>query len=218
MKFEYPAGATPLDPDEIIGLIPEHITTQAELNEWEQANILEAEMRFGASHRFAYNVLTSGYNVAGSYGNDLNINALLEVAFLQQIHKKMFDKTWRWAGQFRKSNKNIGVDWIYVPIHLRELLEDIKYQIANHSYEINEIAVRLHHRLVAIHPFPNGNGRHARLMTDHFLIANNQPRFSWGESNLYENSTIRKDYIKALQAADKHDYQPLLAFVRQFIQ
>ncbi len=215
MKFEYPAGATPLDPDEIVGLIPDHITTQAELNEWEQANILEAEMWLSASHRFAYNVPTSGYNAVGSYGTNLNVNALLEVAFLQQIHKRMFNKTWRWAGQFRKSNKNIGPDWIYVSIHLRELLEDIKYQVTNDSYEINEIAARLHHRLVAIHLFPNGNGRHARLVTDRFLIANNRPRLSWGQSNLYENSIIRKEYIKALQAADKHDYSALLAFVQQ---
>lgn len=214
MKFEYPAGATPLDPDEIVGLIPDHITTQAELNEWEQANILEAEMWFSAS-RFAYNNVSTAGNVTGGHDTSPNITELLDITLLQQIHKRMFNKTWRWAGQFRKSNKNIGPDWIYVPVHLKELLEDIKYQVTNHSYEISEIAARLHHRLVTIHPFPNGNGRHARLVTDHFLVANNQPRFSWGQSNLYENSIIRKEYIKALQAADKHDYSALLAFVQR---
>ncbi len=215
MKFEYPAGATPLDPDEIVGLIPEHITTQAELNEWEQANILEAEIWFNASYRFAYDSASTADYIIGRHNTIPNTTTLLDGTFLQQIHKRMFDKTWRWAGQFRKSNKNIGVDWIYISIHLRELLEDVKYQVINQSYKINEIAARLHHRLVAIHPFPNGNGRHARLVTDCFLIANNQSRFLWGQSNLYENSVIRKEYIKALQAADKHDYSALLEFVEQ---
>lgn len=214
MRLEYPTGATPLDPDEIAGLIPEHITTQAELNEWEQANILEAEMWFTTSYRFAYNASTTGYNVIGNYGANTNVTTLLATSFLQQLHKKMFDKTWRWAGQFRKSNKNIGVDWVHVATNLRQLLEDAKYQVTNHSFSIDEIAARLHHRLVLIHPFPNGNGRHSRFMTDLFLLANNQPRFSWGKNNLYGNSTTRKEYIKALQTADKHNYNSLLNFVR----
>lgn len=112
-----------------MGLIPEHITTQTELNEWEQANILEAEMWFSASHRFAYNNVPTAGNVTGGQNATPNITALLDVTFLQQIHKRMFDKTWRWAGHFRKSNKNIGVDWRFVPTYLRQLLEDIKYQI-----------------------------------------------------------------------------------------
>ncbi len=214
MKFEYPVGATPLDLDEAIGLIPNHITTQSELNEWEQANILEAEMWL-STQRVAYSLPTAS-DIAGSKLNtNRKVPGLLEANFIQQIHKRMFNKTWRWAGQFRKSDKNLGVDWIYIPIRLRELLENVSYQVANYSFALNEIATRFHHQLVAIHLFSNGNGRHARLVTDYFLIAHNQPRFSWGQSNLYENSIIRKNYIKALQAADRHDYQPLLKFVRE---
>ncbi len=220
MKFEYPVGATPLDPDEAVGLIPEHISIQMELNEWEQANILEAELWLS---RFSYNIPAIGYNVpswgysvAGSYhgGHYLNLNKLLDTAFIRQVHKKMFDKTWRWAGDFRQSNKNIGIDWINIPVQLKILLDDIIYQMANQSYEIDEIAIRLHHRLVSVHPFPNGNGRHARCVADLFLKACGQPKFSWGQGSLYENSVLREQYIRALKAADRHDYSALLAFVR----
>lgn len=208
MKLIYPPGATPLDPDEIADLIPEHITTQGELNEWEQANILKAEMWL------------SGLNVSHPKGNvanhntSTNIHEILTTPFIQQVHKKMFDKTWRWAGKFRKSNKNIGIDWVSIPTALYQLLEDIKYQTTNRTYEIDEIAARLHHRLVAIQPFPNGNGRHARLVTDFSLIKNNAPRFSWGRTSLSASSDVRKKYIQALQAADKHNYTFLLDFIR----
>lgn len=194
--FEYPPGATPLDPDEANGLIPAHITTQGQLNEWEQANLLEAE----------------------TWVNRQNFN-LIEIAttsFSKKLHLRMFSKTWRWAGQFLKSNKNIGGDWLSISVDLKVLMDDMRYQIENKSYPMDELTARFHHRLVAIHPFPNGNGRHARLMADIVLLSQGLKRFSWGRAeNLVESSPIRKRYIAALRAADRMNYKPLIDFVRQ---
>jgi Fic-DOC domain mobile mystery protein B len=194
MKWHYPIGSTPLEPDEISGLIPIHITTQAQLNEWEQSNILEAELWI-TQHAKA-------------------TDTILAQSFVQQLHKKMFNKTWKWAGQFRKSDKNIGVDWQIIPTQLQLLLDDVKYHIKHQTYSIDKMATRFHHRMVAIHPFANGNGRHARLITDTFLLSLHQPRFTWGKINLTEASQTRMDYIKSLRAADQHDYDPLRKFVR----
>lgn len=192
MKFYYPPGATPLDPDEAEGLIPTHIVTHSDLNEWEQSNILEAERwSFARKHE-----------------------KLLTEEFFQDLHKRMFGNTWRWAGKFRKSNKNIGVDWEQVPIKLRQLLDDINYQIEKKSYHFDELVARFHHRLVAIHLFPNGNGRHARLLSDILLVQYNQLHFTWGRENLYAAGEARKHYIDALKKADQHDYRDLLTFVR----
>lgn len=189
-------GATKLDADEAQGLIPLHISTQAELNTWEQANILSAE-----------NWLLR---------QKLNTAQLLTPVFLQKLHHLMFKQTWRWAGKYRKTDKNIGIDWRTISVELKLLFDDVLFQISVQSYSLDEIAARFHHRLVWIHPFVNGNGRHARLMTDQLLITLNTSRFSWGAeaTQLYQPSTIRKQYINALKAADKKDYNELLIFVR----
>lgn len=192
MQFYYPPGATPLDADEMEGLIPIHITNQSELNEWEASNILEAEAWiFSTQHK---NILT--------------------LDFLLQAHRKMFSRTWRWAGKFRKSDKNIGIGWEKIAIQAKLLLDDTEYQINNKVYEFDELAARFHHRLVAIHLFANGNGRHARIMTDVLLVNYNLQRFSWGSSNIYQDAEVRQHYITALRAADKHEYRLLIQFVR----
>ena len=193
MKFEYAQGATPLDLDETEGLIPSHITTQGQLNEWEAANILEAE-----------NWLFSAANP----GNFLTID------FTKSLHKKMLSKTWRWAGAFRKTAKNIGVEPTKIAMDLKNLLDDSTYQIINHIYPIDEVAYRFHHRLVLIHPFPNGNGRHARLMTDFLLVQAGNPKFTWGKESLTGEGPTRTKYIEALRDADKRDYSKLAAFIR----
>ena len=144
MEFQYAPGATPLDPDEAAGLVPSHITTQGDLNAWEQANILLAERW-----------------VARQIKRDL-----LNEGFVRDLHRRMFDKTWRWAGTFRQSNKNIGVDWTQVAVKLRNLLDNTRFQIDHAVFEADELVVRFHHQLVWVHAFPNGNGRHARLMAD----------------------------------------------------
>lgn len=192
--LDYPPGATPLDADELASLIPGHITTQGDLNEWEQLNIVQGETWAQRQRGQRKEILTE--------------------AFLHQLHRQMFGETWKWAGDFRKTDKNIGVDWFQIGVELKKLLDDTHYQIEHTSYPPDEIAVRFHHRLVAIHPFPNGNGRHARLMADLLVERLGQPRFTWGRRSLVDANDTRKDYIAALQAADARDMAPLLAFAR----
>jgi Fic-DOC domain mobile mystery protein B len=187
-------GATPVCPDEIEGLIPIHITTQAELNEWEQSNIMDAQLWL--------------------HSNKLTTSKILEHGFIKKLHKKMFSKTWYWAGTFRKTDKNIGVEWRNISIMLKQLFDDVDFQLRAKSYLVDEIAARFHHRLVFIHPFVNGNGRLSRLITDQFLISQKEKPFSWGMLNFKDVDDIRKRYVLALRAADKYDYSLLLDFVR----
>jgi Fic-DOC domain mobile mystery protein B len=191
VDLNYPPGATPLDADELASLIPGHITTQGELNEWEQFNIVQGESWARRQRK-----------------------EVLDDAFVRQLHKRMFGETWKWAGEFRKSDKSIGVDWLTIGIELKKLLDDVRYQIEHASYPPDEIAARFHHRLVAIHPFPNGNGRHARLMADLLVERLGRPRFTWGRRNLVDAGETRQNYIAALRAADAGDIAPLFAFAR----
>ncbi|MCB1827982.1 MAG: mobile mystery protein B [Coxiellaceae bacterium] len=192
MQFDYPTGATPLDPDEVAGLIPLHISTQGQLNEWEQQNIIDAEV-WAFSRKFS-NVLT--------------------LEFCKQLHKKMFDKTWSWAGSFRQSNKNIGGYWECVPQELTKLFDDLTFQMSHKTYSMDEALTRFHHRLVYIHPFPNGNGRHARLMTDLILFQHDCKRFTWGSQAMLSHEKTRNNYIEALRKSDRGDYSQLIRFVR----
>ena len=191
--WDYPDGATLLDPDEAEGLIPEHITRRWELDEWEQRNIIDAI----------------------SWLEKSRPTDILNETFIRKLHRRMFGKVWRWAGTFRTTDKNIGGEWYQIRPRLKNLCDDTRVWLENETELPDEIAVRFHHRLVHIHPFPNGNGRHARLLTDLFLeniLA--RPRFSWGGANLVNTGEARERYILSLQAADNHDYQPLLTFVR----
>jgi Fic-DOC domain mobile mystery protein B len=192
LNLDYEPGQTPLDPDEATGLLPGHITTQGDLNEWEQANILRAEQWLGRQGK----------------------TEVMSEAFCRELHRRMFDKTWRWAGLFRQSDKNIGCDWRQVPLKLRQLLDNTAFQLAEKVYPLDEAATRFHHQLVLVHPFPSGNGRHARLMTDVLTRQQGGARFSWGERNLVAAGTARQNYIEALRAADTGGMQPLTAFVR----
>jgi Fic-DOC domain mobile mystery protein B len=183
-------GTTSLDADELDDLIPTHITTRRELNEWEQANILAA-VTAPARRR---NPLT--------------------MEFLTGLHRRMFGQTWKWAGQFRRTEKTIGVAREQIELQLHDLLEDARYWVAHATYLPDEIAARFHHRLVLIHPFPNGNGRHARLMTDQLARYLGQTPFTWGSASLNETGSARNRYISALKDADRGDITALLAFVR----
>ncbi len=184
-------GATPLTEEELADLIPSYITLRPELNEAEQNNIIEAE--------------------EWAFSRKRNV---LDESFLKNLHKRMFSRVWKWAGTFRQSAKNIGVDAYKIPTDLRHLLDDCRYWIEHGTYELDEIAARFHHRLVLTHPFPNGNGRHARTAADLLLAALGRPRFTWGRANLVNAGDTRDAYIAALHAADNHDIAPLLAFVR----
>lgn len=193
MNFDSPIGATPLNPDELDGLKIRHITTRGELDRWEQDNIQEAWIWLDKRRK----------------------RDILSEDFICKIHHQMFNKIWNWSGNFRRSDKNIGGSWTRVAIELRQLLNDVKFWIENATYQPDEIGLRFHHRLVLIHLFPNGNGRHARLITDLLLteILKQEP-FTWGSENLSNGTDVRNRYIAALKAADNHDYTLLQTFVR----
>lgn len=190
--FEEPDGATPLTPEERRDLIPAHIAYRRELNEAEQENIARAQ-EWALSRRR---------------------RDLLSEKFIRDLHKRMLGDVWRWAGKFRTSQRNIGMDYWLIPVELRQLLDDGKAWIEFGTYPADEIAVRLHHRLVLIHPFPNGNGRHARLVADLLVMQLGRERFSWGRESLRNPGAARARYIEALRAADNHDISRLLTFAR----
>lgn len=193
MNIEYPEHATPIDPNEITGLIPSHISTRAELDRCEQDNILEAEAWL--SQRRPRNAISD--------------------AFIRRLHERMFNRVWKWAGRYRLTNKNLGVDHWKISVEIRNLCDDANLWIEDGTYWPDEIAARLHHRLVSVHPFANGNGRHARLMADVMLEhVLNRKRFTWGSAVIQHEGECRKHYIAALKAADNHDYDLLMRFVR----
>jgi Fic-DOC domain mobile mystery protein B len=183
-------ASTPLSPEEREALIPSYITLRGELNEAEQENILEAD--------------------AWAFSRKRDV---LDEGFLNTLHKRMYGNVWRWAGTYRKTQKNIGIEFYKIPTELRKLLDDCRYWVKNNAYPPDEIAARFHHRLVWIHCYANGNGRHARLAADLLLIALGREPFSWGSTSLVDAGATRAAYVAALRAADKNDYGPLLAFV-----
>ncbi len=187
----YAPGATPLDPDEARALIPQHLSTQEQLNEWEHQNILEGQ----------------------EWAFTRRKKKLLSIEFMQALHRRMFGKTWRWAGSLRSTEKNIGVAPEQIAIRIGELCNDVAVQLKHKSYPLQEMAARFHHRLVYIHPFPNGNGRFARVMTDLLLLDVGERPFAWGDTDLVAASEVRDRYIRALRAADARDYRSLLEFL-----
>ncbi|MGA3076344.1 MAG: mobile mystery protein B [Bryobacteraceae bacterium] len=190
--FERPDdAATPLTPEEMRDLIPAHIAYRRELNEAEQENIVLAQA-WALSRR----------------------RDVLSEKFVKDLHRRMLGDVWRWAGKFRTSARNIGIDYWQIPVALRQLLDDAKAWIEYSAYPPDEIAVRFHHRLVQIHPFPNGNGRHSRLMADLLAMQLGRERFSWGRGSLRTAGAARARYVEALRAADDHDIAPLLVFAR----
>ena len=191
--LDYPEGATPFDHNDAEGILLTHITTRGELDRWEQDNIVKA--------------LT--------WLDRTKPADILNEQFIKELHRRMFGDVWKWAGHFRRSNKNIGGPWHQISTSLQNLCDDARLWIELQEQSPDEIAVRFHHRLVSIHPFPNGNGRHARLMTD-LLLENilKHSRFTWGSEDLSRVGHTRERYIAALKAADEHNYRPLQEFVR----
>jgi Fic-DOC domain mobile mystery protein B len=194
LNLEYTEGQTPIDAEEQLGLRIKTIVTQAELNEFEQQNI-ELAIEWTLQNRFT-------------------VDQILTETFLQKSHKKMFGNVWKWAGKFRTTNKNLGVDRLQIRLHLRQLLEDCKYWIANHTFTEDEIAIRFKHRLVSIHLFSNGNGRHSRLIADLLIKALGKEEFTWGSNDLTPDGDIRRSYINAIRNADAGDCESLLKFAR----
>ena len=182
---------TPLTAEEREQLIPAYITLRHELNEAEQVNIGEA-LRWARSRK----------------------RDVLDQDFLSELHRRMFGDVWRWAGQYRTTPRNIGVDAYRIAMDVRQLVDDARYWVEHGTFPPDETAVRFSHRLVAIHPFPNGNGRLSRLVGDLLARQLGQPAFSWGRTNLIDAGATRARYVQALRAADNHDIELLLLFAR----
>lgn len=195
LDVDYIAGQTPIDDDEKEGLLIPTITMRSELDEFEQQNI-ENAVQWTLSRSFdALEILTED--------------------FVRRLHRRMFSDVWRWAGEFRRTNKNIGVDKFQIGIELRNLLDDCSFWIGHETYPSDEIAVRFSHRLVLIHCFPNGNGRHSRLIADVLIDkALARPVFTWGNVTLSQKGAARALYLDALRCADSGDVAPLLSFAR----
>lgn len=195
LDLEYIKGQTPIDEEEKEELKIKTISTRGELDEFEQANI-EKSIEWSLKRKYSY-------------------EKILTIDFIKEVHKRMFSEVWGWAGAFRKTNKNIGVDKYSIQQELRILFDDCKYWIENKTFPEDEIAIRFKHRLVKIHPFPNGNGRHSRLCAD-ILISHalNQAVFTWGGKDLTDLSETRTKYLKAIYQADKDNIEPLLEFAR----
>lgn len=184
-------AATPLTPEERRDLIPSYITTRDQLNEVEQFGITEAD-------RWAFSRKRN----------------VLDERFLLGLHKRMFGNVWKWAGSFRTTARNIGVEVYQIAVDLRQLLDDVRYWVKHATYPPDEIALRFHTRLTWIHPFPNGNGRHARLAADLLVVALGGRRFTWRGGGLINANALRKAYIDAVRAGDNQDFAALLAFAR----
>jgi len=186
-----PDDATPLTSEERAGLIPSHVALRSELNELEQQNIVEAVAAIFSRRRDPLNE-----------------------AFARSLHRRMFDRVWKWAGTYRTTDKNLGVHTWEIQPELLRVFDNVRYWIEHKTYRSDEIAVRFHRDTVWIHPFPNGNGRWSRLMADMLAIRLGQKRFTWGNSALRTPDETRRVYIAALKAADDHDFAPLLNFAR----
>ena len=195
LNLIYNDGQTPLDEDEKEGLLIKSISTKGELNEFEQQNIEDA-IQWSLTRKF-------------------KPDQILTETFIQALHKRMYGRVWRWAGEYRKTNKNIGVDRLEIAINLRSSIDDAKYWLEHNVYKPDEFAIRFKHRLVSIHCFPNGNGRHSRMIAD-IIIEKiyTLPVFSWGGISLSEEMDIRTQYLKAIRKADKGDFDLLFKFAR----
>ena len=193
LEFDYKDGQTPLEEEEKEGLKIKSITTQGELDEFEQLNIEKA--------------------VEWTIHTKLKPENILTEKFIKDLHKKMYGDVWKWAGEFRRTEKNIGTSWAKIGLELKVLLDDTKFWIENKTFSPEEISIRFKHRIVSIHCFPNGNGRHSRLMADIIIESIfGKEIFSWHQSNMVKANEIRKMYINALKEADNGNIKPLIEF------
>ena len=194
--FQEPDDATPLPPHDRQGLRQSWITDRQDLNEAEEANIAKG---------FAW----------ANGRRSPKLDDILTTDFVRTLHKQMFGDVWSWAGDFRTGDVNIGnVQAHRIPVDLSAMLDDVKYWVDQKTFSPDEIAVRLHHRLAEIHPFPNGNGRHARLMADLLIQRLDGQPFGWGSGSLKSVGELRKRYVEALKTANNHDINPLIEFAR----
>jgi len=195
IELQYKDGQTPLDESEKGGLKIRTITTQGELDEFEQLNIEKA--------------------IEWTISTKLRPDIILTEKFIKDLHKKMYGDVWKWAGQFRKTEKNIGISWTQIGVELKNLLDDTKYWVEYKTYPPEEIAIRFKHRIVSIHCFPNGNGRHSRMIADIIMESIFAKEvFTWHQSNMVKANETRKAYINALISADNGNITPLIEFAK----
>jgi Fic-DOC domain mobile mystery protein B len=193
---EIAAGATPLSEEEMAGLKRTYIATRAQLNAAEQENIAAAHATLFGRRRKRLPA------------------QIIKEDFIKRVHRDMYGDVWSWAGTYRRSEKNIGIPWVQIPVEVTAFLGDVGAWLQFEAFPSDELAVRFHHRMVQIHLFPNGNGRHSRAMADLLILGLGGARFSWGGANLGDHNDVRDRYIAALQAADGHVLEPLIAFAR----
>lgn len=195
LELIYEDGQTPIDEDEKAGLKIKSITTRRDLDEFEQLNIEKA--------------------VEWIIHSNLKAEKILTEQFIKTLHKRMYSDVWKWAGTFRMSEKNLGINWIHIGMELKSLLDDMNYWIENSTYPPDESAIRFKHRLVSIHCFPNGNGRHSRLVADIIIDSIFEKEvFTWHQSNMVKADETRKKYIHSLREADSGNIGPLIDFAR----
>ncbi len=188
-------GKTLLDEDEKEGLKIKSITTRQEMDEFEQQNIEKAWLWLKRKK--------------------LSAEEILSEKFVRDLHRRMYADVWKWAGEFRKTEKNIGVEKHQIAVELKQLLDDGLFWINNKTYPEAEIAIRIKHRMVQIHCFANGNGRHSRMMADILMEkVFHQPPFTWGAANLIKKAEPRSVYLQALKKADAGDFRELIKFAR----
>ncbi len=190
--FEAGDGNTPLDDDEADGLRLSWVRTRADLNDAERDNILAARQ----------------------WRRPTSVDGVLDDLWLRRLHREMFGHVWTWAGRYRTTEKSIGIDPTAVSGAVRTLTDDCRLWIP--SDDDDRVLARFHHRLVAIHPFPNGNGRHARAATDQLSVALARSRPTWGLGSGLDGPWLRRSYIDALRAADRDrdDLDALIEFMR----
>jgi Fic-DOC domain mobile mystery protein B len=193
--FQEPGDATPLDPEERDGLVQSWITHRRDLNEAEEENIAKGAAWARASR-------------------NRKPEDLLTDEFAKSLHKRMFGDVWRWAGSYRQTGKSIGIEANRIPVEVPMMFGNVRFWAEHKTFPPDDIAMRLHQSLAFIHPFPNGNGRHARLMADLLIEKLGGQTFTWGGDSLADVGQLRTKYITALKAADDHDLEPLLAFAR----
>lgn len=195
LELVYEEGQTPLDEEEKEGLLIPTITTKGELDEFEQLNI-QKSIEWSLKRRW-------------------QTEKIFTEDFMKQLHYQMYGEVWAWAGKFRLTNKNTGTDWHKIGIEIKNLLNDVLYWIRHETYPPHEITIRFKHRIVSIHCFPNGNGRHSRLMAD--IISENVFKndvYTWGSSKLIKPGELRRTYISALRKADQGEIGDLIEFAK----
>ncbi len=195
LNLKYEEGQTPIDEDEKRGLKIKSISTMSDLDAFEQQNIEDA--------------------MQWVHGRSFKSDQVVDIDFILKVHQRMFKNVWKWAGEFRQSDKNIGVPYYEIRQHLRTLVDDCKFWIEHETYTPEEIAIRFKHRLVSIHLFANGNGRHSRLMGDILLKAlDSEQSFTWGGKS-FRQGDDRVAYIGALRKADAGNMEPLIKFSKE---